>query len=319
MNSLRRFSLLAISLSVISGVAHAGECTGWLPDLDPDCEHAPRPAGFAAPVASPFLFEDAFVVTGAQAFHLLQAIPRHSALGGGEAEVAAGQLRLAITEELGLVGSKAGAMWTRPENPFIPNRKTPIPLTFGLKYAWLADADDGRWAALTLRYGDAFQGGDGGLLPSIAGAARLGEFALQGDLGGSWSLDSAYSSSVFWHVHTGFARWRHLTPFVQFSGQHWVDGGEGATTIPLTPLGQLYFRATSVSVRTVERLFGTFEGADLVNLGAHGISGRALVTGAAGVELRFRGLAVSAAYEHPLTSHRGLFANRVTTRLSLEL
>jgi hypothetical protein len=320
MHGFRRLSLLALSLTLLSAGARADDCSGWLPDFDPDCERAPRPAGFAAPVASPFLFEDAFVVTGAQAFHVRQEIPEKSVLGGGETEVAAGQLRIAVTDRIGLVGSKAGSMWTRPENPFIPNRQTPIPLTLGVKIALHANAETARWVAFALRYGDAFQGGgDGSLMPSLAGAARAGDFTLQGDVGGSWALDASFSSSVFWHAHAGFARWRHVTPFVQLSGQHWVDGGDGSATMPLTPLGQLYFRSTSVSVRTVERLFGSFEGADLVNLGAHDIAGRELVTGAAGVELRFGGVSVSAAYEHPLSAHEGVFANRVTTRVSLEL
>jgi hypothetical protein len=320
MRTLRLGCSPLLALALVAGAAHADDCTGWFPDFDPACEHAPRPPGFAAPVASPFSFEDAFVVTGVQAFHAQQEIPERSALGGGEAELIAGQLRIAVTDRVGLSLGKAGALWTRPENPFIPNRQTPLPLTFGLKVALHADADTGRWAAFALRYGDAFQGGGkGSLMPALAGAARTGDFALQGDVGGSWALDASFSSSVFWHAHAGFARWQHITPFVQFSGQHWVDGGDGTTTIPLTPLGQSYFKATSVSVRTVERMFGSFEGADLVNLGAHDIAGHALITGAAGIELRFGRVALSAAYEHPLTAHEGLFANRVTTRVSLEL
>ncbi len=320
MEHRRRVWLASVAFGLLASAARAGECSAWLPDFDRDCEHAPRPAGFAAPVASPFLFEDAFVVTGAQAIHARQEVPDDSVFAGGEAEVAAGALRIALSEDVALIAAKAGAMWTRPENPLIPERQTPIPLTLGVKVALTADADAGRWAALVLRYGDAFQGGgDGSLMPSIAGALRAGPLALQGDLGGSWALDSSFSSAVFWHASAGFARWRHVTPFVQLSGQHWVDGGDGSTTMPLTPLGQLYFRATSVSMRTVEGMFGSFEGLDLVNLGARDIAGKGLVTGALGVELRFGGLALSAAYEHPLTDHRGLFSSRVTTRLAFEL
>jgi hypothetical protein len=320
MEHRRRVWLACVSITLLAGAANGGECSGWLPDFDPDCEHAPRPAGFAAPVASPFLFEDAFVVTGAQAIYAHQEIPNDSVFAGGEAEVAAGALRIAITEYMALIGGKAGALWTRPDNPLIPERQTPIPLTLGVKLALPANADAGRWAAFVLRYGDAFQGaGDGSLMPSIAGALRAGPLALQGDLGGSWALDSSYSSFVFWHAYAGLARWRHVTPFVQLSGQHWVDGGDGRATMPLTPLGQLTFGAPSVSMRTLEQRFGSFEGLDLVNLGARGIAGRSLVAGAFGAELRFGRLALSAAYEHPLTDHRGMFASRVTTRLSFEL
>ena len=319
MNATQR-AAAALVTTLLSSLARAGDCSALLPDLDRDCERASRPAGFVAPVASPFLFEDAFVVTGAQAIHLSQSIPKRSALGGGEVEAAAGQLRIALTDRIGLGIAKAGALWTRPENPLIPNRQTPIPMTLGAKLALVADAERERWAAFALRYGDAFQGGgDGSLMPSIAGAARVGHFTLQGDLGGSWALDASFSSSVFWHAHAGFARWRRITPFVQLSGQHWVDGGDASSTLPLTPLGQQIFQANTIALRDVERLFGSFEGVDLVNLGAHAIEGQELVSAAAGMELRFRSVSFSAAYERPLSGDAGVFRDRVTTRVSIEL
>jgi hypothetical protein len=312
--------LLTFVVATTAASAHAGACRGWLPDLDRDCERVARPSAFLAPAVSPFTFEDAFVVTGVRTFHVLQEMPQRSLFAGGEAEAVTGELRAALTDRIGLSVAKAGALWIRPENPLVPKRQTPTPLTLGLKLALEQDHDAQRFAALTLRYGDAFQGGgDGSLMPSLAGAVRLDRFTLQGDVGGSWALDSSFSSSVFWHAHAAWARFPLVTPFVQLSGQHWVDGGDGSTTIELTPLGQQLFQAQSISMRTVERLFGSFEGADLVNLGAREIAGRELVTGAAGLRVRLGAFALSAAYEHPLTKHRGVFGRRVTTSVSLEL
>ena len=315
-----RFAVFALAAVVATASAHAGECGGWLPDLDRDCERIARPSAFLAPAVSPFTFDDAFVVTGVRTFHVYQEMPERSLFAGGEAEAVTGELRAALTDRVGLSVAKAGALWIRPENPLVPKRQTPTPLTLGVKLALVQDHDAQRFAALALRYGDAFQGGgDGSLMPSIAGALRAGPLALQGDLGGSWALDSSFSSSVFWHAHAGLARWRRVTPFVQLSGQHWVDGGDASSTLPLTPLGQQIFQANTIALRDVERLFGSFEGVDLVNLGAHAIEGQELVSAAAGMELRFRSVSFSAAYERPLSGDAGVFRDRVTTRVSIEL
>ncbi len=313
-------SLLAAVLATPPGSANAGECGVWLPDLDVGCERIARPSAFLAPAASPFTFEDAFVVTGVRTSYVFQEMPQSSLFAGGEAEAVTGELRVALTDRIGLSVAKAGALWIQPETALVPKRQMPTPLTLGVKLALVQGHDAQRFAALTLRYGDAFQGGgDGSLMPSLAGAVRLDYFTLQGDVGGSWALDSSFSSSVFWHAHAAWARFPLVMPFVQLSGQHWVDGGDGSTTIELTPLGQRLFQAQSISMRAVERSFGSFEGADLVNLGAREIAGRELITGAAGLHVRLGAFALSAAYEHPLTKHRGLFGRRITTSVSLEL
>jgi len=64
---------------------------------------------------------------------------------------------------------------------------------------------------------------------------------------------------------------------------------------------------------------GSFEGADLLNLGARGADQLDLITGAAGLQLRLGRFTISAAYEHPLTAHHGVFGDRVTSGISLEL
>jgi hypothetical protein len=310
------FSLAAL---LAAASAQAGECSGWLPDFDRDCERRARPSAFVASPASPFTFEDAFVVTGVRTLHVFQQMPKGSLFADGEAEAVTGELRAAITDRVGVSVAKAGALWIRPENPLVPKRQAPTPLTLGVKLALAQNHDAQRYAAISLRYADAFQGGDGSLVPSLAGALKLGSFTLQGDAGGSWAIDSSFSSSLFWHVHVAYARIPVIAPFVQLSGQHWIDGGDGRATLQLTPLGQQFFRAKSVSIRAVEGMFGTFEGADLVNLGAHDIAGRELVTGAAGLRLRLARFSLSAAYERPLTRHRGVFGERITTSVSLEL
>jgi hypothetical protein len=318
--TLRRIGWLALALWLAPGGSLAGTCTGWFPDLDPDCQRIGRPDEFIAPVAQAFLFEDAFVVTGVQASYLRQEFPGASALGGGHADVAAGQLRLALTDRIGLVASKAGAMWVEPGNPLVPDWDTALPVTLGAKLALYQDPDVGRFASFVLRCGDAFEGGgDGALVPSLAGAARLGAFAFQGDLGGSWAFDPSYSSSVFWHLHAAYPGLRTITPFVQVSGMHWVDGGDGSATIPLSAEGHQVFQAPSISMRTVEEIYGAFEGADLTNLGAPGADGLDLVTGAVGLQLRLGRFTFSAAYEHPLTEHNGIIGDRVSAAVSLEL
>lgn len=142
---------------------------------------------------------------------------------------------------------------------------------------------------------------------------------MQGDAGGSWALDAAHSSSAFWHLHAGWAGLPFVTPFVQLSGVHWLDGGDGTTTIPLSPLGRRSFGVPSLSVRAAERFFGPLEGGDLADLGTPGAARLDLVTAAAGLQLRVRGFVVAAAYERPLNAYHGVIGERFTTSLAIEL
>jgi hypothetical protein len=63
---------------------------------------------FVHPITQPYFSEDAFVTTDLRPTYAYQTVSDHSLLGGGEAQVIAMPLRVAITDQIGLVAYKDG-------------------------------------------------------------------------------------------------------------------------------------------------------------------------------------------------------------------
>lgn len=302
----------------------AEECDSWFPDLT--CHRSGRFAGFEKPIVQPYLFEDPFITTGLYPYYVWHAFPKSSALEGGEAHVAAAQIRVALTDRFAVIATKDGYMWKRPDNPLLPHTSGWMNFAFGAKYAFYQDRDAGRIASFVLKYeapsgaADTLQGsGDGMLMPSVSGAARLGDLALQGDLGGSFALEKSQSDAIFYHLYAGYPVAEGIMPFVQLSGMHWTDGGDGSLEIPLSKLGQSLLGVSSLPVGVVESIYGRFEGADVANLGTPNADGLDLVTAAVGLHVALVDrVTVSLAYERPITGHKGIFKQRVTTNVALE-
>jgi hypothetical protein len=323
--SILRLALLALGGCLMAASAHArGDCGRLFPDFT--CERSGRFEGFEKPVVQPYLFEDPFITTGAYPYYVWHQFPKHSALEGGEAHVTAAQLRVAVTDRLAIIATKDGYMWKRPDNPLLKDTGGWMNLAFGAKYAIYQDEDAGRIVSLVLKYEapsgaeDTLQGGgDGMLMPALSGAARIGELALQGDLGGLWAIDDSQSSAFTYHLYAGYPVADWFTPFVQLSGMHWTSGGDGSRRIELSAAGQNALGVKYVDVATVVALYGPFEGADVANLGAPGVGGMDYVTIALGAHARLaEHVTVSAAWERPVTDHKHITRNRITTSVSLE-
>ena len=107
--------ILLFSVLVLGAVPALGaeeECDQLFPDLT--CERSGRWEGFHKPIVSPYLFEDPFVTTGVYAYHIYHEFPDRSVLGGGHANVAAVQLRVALTDRIALIATKDGRAWVEP-------------------------------------------------------------------------------------------------------------------------------------------------------------------------------------------------------------
>jgi hypothetical protein len=328
--------LLALALGALFSATAASadeQCGKLFPDLT--CDRSGRFDGFEMPIVQPYLFEDPFITTGVYPYYAWHQFPSDSALQGGEAHLVAAQLRVAVTDRLAIIATKDGYMWKDPGNPLLKETQGWMDLGFGAKYAVYQDRDAGRIVSLALKYdassgaADTFQdGGDGILMPSVTGAAKLGDLALQGDFGGSWGISDTQSSSLYYHLYLAYpivGTRGAFTPFVQFSGIHWLDGGDGSRKIELSALGQSivgsqYITVGSPSVPlSVVGIYGPFEGADVANLGAGGVDGLDYVTFAFGIHVRFlEHVTVSAAYEVPITEHESITRQRITTAVAWE-
>jgi hypothetical protein len=310
-------AFVAGSLMGVLPASSEATCDEWFPDLF--CDRSGRFEGFEQPIVQPYLFEDPFITTGLYPYYIWHDFPEDSAFEGGSAHVAAAQIRLAITDRFAFIATKDGYMWKRPDNPLLEDTGGFMNLGFGAKYAIYQDRDAGRIVSLVLRYeapsgaSDAYQdGGSGMLMPSVTGAVRLGDLALQGDFGGIWAADSSQSSSIFYHLYAAYPVAPWLTPFVQISGINWVESGDGSREIPLA-------NGSGIPISVVESLYGPFEGADVANLGSVDVEGLDLITAAVGLHASVsESVTVSVAYEHSISGHEGIFQQRVTTSVALE-
>lgn len=326
-----RLAALALGAALAAASASAQEdCGKPFPDFR--CDRTGRFGGFEKPIVQPYLFEDPFITTGLYPYYVWHQFPEKSALEGGEAHVAAVQIRVAVTDRLAIIATKDGYMWKRPENPLLKDTGGWMNLGFGAKYAIHQNRDAGRIVSLVLRYeapsgaNDSFQGeGDGLLMPSITGAARIGDLALQADLGGIWAIDGAQSSSLTYHFYAAYPITDALTPFLQFSGMHWTSGGDGSREVELSAAGQIAVGQPALPIGSpgvplsVVGIYGPFEGADVANLGAGGVQGLDTVTFAIGLHARVaEHVVLSAAYERPMTDHKSITRQRITTSVALE-
>ena len=315
---------LTLGLMLVSfatpALASGEECEGWFPDLR--CERSGRWQGFRKPIVSPYLFEDPFVTTGVYAYHVYHEFPDRSVLGGGAANVVAVQLRAALTDRVALIATKDGRAWVDPGLSLLDDREGWFNLAAGVKAVLAESEDDGWIVSGILRFEadtgsrDVFQGhGDGVVLPSLAGAFGHGPWHVIGDLGMEIPIDGdVQSTSIFYHLYVDYAVSERFSPFAQVTGQHWVSSGDGSIpvdfgggfTLPLAPVQGLLG-------------VGPFEGADVLNLGVDHVAGLDLVTLALGFhyELSDR-VTFSVAYERPVSHHKGIHQQRITSALVYE-
>jgi hypothetical protein len=163
---------------------------------------------------------------------------------------------------------------------------------------------------------DVYSGGsDAIVIPSVSAAWGLEDLHLIGGLGGQIPTDSnEYSTSGFYHLYADCTVAAWFQPFVQLSGMHWFDGGDGQRPVELSDGSVVTLDQATHAVGV-----GHFEGADVLNLGSKGVEGQDLVTAAIGTHVPLgRHMAFSVAYERPITERKDLFEQRVTTAVRFE-
>lgn len=304
-----------------AAVEPASDCF-WLPDIR--CGRSGRWDGFEKPIVQPYLFEDPFVTTGLYPYYAWHEFPDDSALGGGEVHVAAVQARLALTDRLGLVATKDGYVWMRPDNPLLDDQQGFWDLALGLKYAFLSLPEQKVIVSGILRIefpigaSDVLAGnGDGvAFLPSVSAAWEpVSKLHLIGDLGVWIPTDGDDNSSyLFWHAYADYAVHPHFQPFVQFSGERYLTSGDGSLPVRLKGGAEL-------PLDTVQHALGVghFEGVDVLNLGSRGVDNDQYATFAVGAHLPITDhVTFSAAWETPITGREWITEQRVTTAIQLE-
>ncbi len=311
-------AVLALLFLAFPGASTAADnCPTWFPDFS--CERNARPAGFEQPIVAPYLFEEPFITTDLHGTYIWHDFPDSSALGGGSLHVAALQIRVALTDRVAFIATKDGYGWLRPDSPLLDDEGGWFNLTAGLKASIIENRDEGWALSGVLRFeaptgsDEVFNGHSSGMvLPSLTGAYSLGDLRFVGDFGAQVPFDTdEQSTSLFYHLLASYPIFKEIRAFAQFSGISWIDDGDGSFNVGLEGGARL-------PLSTVQAVLGTgsFEGADVANIGSESIDGKSMLTWALGVFVPVsEKLTLSTAYERTFGGHKGIFQQRVTTAL----
>jgi hypothetical protein len=322
-----RGALLGLVLSgcLLAGTTYASDreragCPTYLPDLG--CNESGRYPGFSAPMSMPYLFEDPFITSGVQAVWITQEIPGHSIFEGGYVEVAALQLRVALTDRLALIATRDGYARFKPDIGLMSHDSGFADLGIGLKYALVDRPDSGFILTPHLRYEPdsgshaLFQGmGDGALVPGLSFAWDTGHRAhVIGAVGAQIPLDpDANSTLLHYNLHVGYGLgW--VAPFVELNAIRWVSGGDGSSTVHLANGSRLSLAQAQSALGS-----GSFEGFDFANLGSSGVAGDDMFSGAVGLRLALSDrVSFGFTYERPIGGRKDLMKHRFSVMGSYE-
>ena len=248
---------------------------------------------FVSPITNAIFFEDPRTLTEARFLFINHDLP--DALGGGDAQVYALQLRAAINDRLSIIAIKDGFIVGQPNAPFDDGWAD---IGLGLKYLLWSDCCTQRLLAGGVTYElpsgtrRALQGnGDGEFNVFLSGAARIwGTYNWMVTSGARIPTNSNEESQVF-YLSNHISRRLGCSNFYLVSEAHWYH----------------WFRSGN------QTALAGIEGLDLFNFGSTGVAGNSIVTGAWGV--RFKpgpSTEIGMAYQVPLTSREDILDDRFT-------
>jgi hypothetical protein len=247
---------------------------------------------FISPMTNPIFFEDPRTLTEARVIFANHTLP--GALGGGDAQLVACQLRAALTENLSLIATKDGFLFAGPD---VPLEDGWADINLGLKYNLYKDYDAQQVLSAGARYElpigsqQALQGnGDGEFDLFLSGATALGQAShFMSAAGFRLPADTNAENQIFyWSGH--------------------LDRRLGSTNLYL--LGEMnwyhYLKSGAGGIPGVG-------GLDLFNLGSTNMAGVDIVTGAFGLKYKPNyNREFGIAWEAPVTDNRDVMNSRLT-------
>lgn len=290
-NSKTHHALAAAIIAFAAGTASAQHAKFVLFG-DPDPAFAEMPAEHAAvhPCTSPYFNENSFVTTDLRFWYAYQKFDSSTPLGDGHGQVAACEVRVALTDRLQLVAYKDGYFWIDSDNL---NESGWNDVAAGLKWNFYRDVPEQFHMAIGAGY--QFPWGDADVLQNHSEVRAWynidkgwGKFHIGGTLNALFAVDSderwGQSDRLHWDIRMDYRLVDWFSPVVEFNGNHSLNDEDAA--LP-------------------------FQGGDLGNFGKG--KDDPIVTAAVGGELRpFEGVAFRAMYEDQLNHEDDLFDWRVT-------
>lgn len=244
---------------------------------------------FISPMTNPVFFEDPRTLTEIRFLFIDHKLP--SSLGG-DVQLVAAQVRLALSERLSLIATKDGYIFSHGA----PHKDGWADINLGLKYNLLRDPCCRRIVSAGLVYElpvgstQALQGnGDGEFNIFLSAAAEYGYgWHYMTTTGFRLPMNRSEESSVwYWSNHLDHRiGCTNFYGFIEANWFHWMGSGD-------------------------QTALAGIEGVDLYNFGSTGVAGNDIVTGAIGLKYKPHGNSeIGVAYETHLTDRRDVFENR---------
>ncbi len=255
---------------------------------------------FPRPVGMPMYFEDPFINTDLRLIYVWHGIPGGSELRGGEVQVFAAQIRIALTERLALIATKDG--YSKVHTGITPDADGWNDFGLGLKYAFYVDKANDFIVSGGFRWewdnGHSFalQGNSQEISPFISFAKGWDKFHMIGALSYRIPTDSGDGcQSLVWNLHFDYEVIENFFPLVEFHGIHWLSDGD--------------------------RLPTTVDGLDVTSLGSAHVAGRDFFSCGLGFRWQMTEWAsLGATYEIPLESpNENIQSGRATINMILSL
>ena len=280
-----------IGAMLSSSVASAGilEDHNWSGSLKESGANAYMPA-----VSNPLFNETPYITTELRPIYLHNKIPSSFLTGGGTIDIAAAEIRIALTDRLGFIASKDGYAELDFKHT-LPDEKGFANISAGLKYAVVNDLKNETIVTIGAEYeppsgnlntaGIVMQGDGKGFIDLfISGATTFDKVGVQGNVGFNMALDDDDSSLMHASAHVNYELFEGFYPLVEMN--------------------------TFTTIQSGKRLPFSFEGVDIVNFGNTGSNGT-VATGAIGARYRINdNIMLGAAYEKALTDREDLIDYR---------
>lgn len=259
---------------------------------DPHFRDKPRPVG------SPLYFEDPFINSDARLVYLYHKFPKDSALKGGDLNVYALQLRLALTDRLQFLATCDG--YSHLESPILDDDSGWNDLALGAKYALYVDHENDflvsgglKWR-LSNGHAKTLHGNVDELTPFISMYKGWGKWNFIADVAGRIAMDEHRGNHLLsYNLSTSYEILDNLFfPLFEFHGVHYLSNGD---RLPLD-----------------------IGGLDYANIGSNDVAGHAAFWGGIGARWNIvEHVSWGAVWEFPMqtTTNNDIFDYRVTTNL----
>jgi len=279
----------ALKVALIAGMFIANPTWALESDFHGSLGEGPtKHKRYAPPIANPLFNETPYITTELRLIHQYTDIASTFASTGGNINLYAAEVRVALTERLGFIASKDGFANANFKSG-LEDDDGFANISLGFKYALHSDAQANSIFTVGVEYepptgtlvssGIRLQGNGSGFVDIFAtGSKAFDKFGLQGSFGPNFAVDGDHDSSMFHYSATAnYEIFPNLFPTVEFNGYATISNGN--------------------------RTAGDFEGADILNFGSTDSGNIALIS--AGVRYVVNDhIRIGGNYEVPVTDRK---------------